>query len=178
MIVTIHDMDINCPDNPPMVELVKGLEYSQLRNLRGYQKQEKKWPNQLDIAEYCLYLGSMDGDGPYDLYHYESFSSYPHYSTAIVYGDRGGDYMSGWPEIAAKANRDHYKELMKREYQCGLLTVDDLMKVGISTLGIGYSESDIIRPMRETFKLKRVDEFEAEYREPRFEFWHKMKEVA
>ena len=176
MIVSVHDIDIECPDVYPMIQLVESLEFHQARQLHIYQKQPKKWADQYDIPEYCLYLGSMDGErGAYDLYHYESFGSYPHYSTAIVYGNRGGDYISGWPEIAAKNNRDHYKELMKREYHCGLLTVDDLIRIGISTLGIGYSEHDVIRPMRETFKLKRPDMFEAEYREPRFDFWDEME---
>jgi len=180
MMLTVHDMDIDCPDVPQMVELVKKMGSTQARNLRNFQKQEKKWAGQTDIPEYCLYLGSMESDDKYDLYHYEAGGLYPHYSTAIVFGDKGGDYMSGWAELAAKDNRDHYKELMRREYLCGLLTVDDLMCLGISVLssGRGHSEEDVIRPMRDSFKLERPDNIEREWLEPTFEFYYEVEGVG
>mgnify|MGYP007099663946 CR=1 FL=1 len=100
-------------------------------NLLKYQKQLKFYPSH-QIARYCLYIGSfVSNEGNYDLYHYRSNDG--NYSTAIVYGEDDGSYMSGWPECTVMGEQC-YKELMRREDICGLLTNEELAKIGRSFL--------------------------------------------
>jgi hypothetical protein len=154
MKVTIHSAEIECPDKPYMLDLVNAMTPMQAWTLSQLQKQPKNWPNHNNIPSYCIYMGSGEFAGEkVDFYHYEAGpeSIVGSYSTAIVFGDFGGDYRSGWPELAAK--RDFYQEQLKREFKCGFLTVDDLVKVGLATLHVQKEESDSIRPPRKNFRL-------------------------
>ena len=151
MKVMVHSKEIECPDKPHMVSLVQGMGFFQVIKLCGFQKQPKNWPWQKDIPSYCLYMGSGEFDGEkVDFYHYESNDGFD-YSAAIVDGNDGGDYRSGWPELAVK--RAVYKEQMRREFLCGLLTVDDLVKVGMAALSIERDGQDTIREARKSFRL-------------------------
>jgi len=177
MKLTVHEIEVDCPDSHHMVSLVKSLSFTQVRQIQHYQREPKLWPCHGNIPTYCLYLGSKVIDGEkYDFYHYESGpNSYPHYSTAIVYGDTAGDYMSGWPECAkADGNHEHYREFMRREYRCGLLTVDDLVRIGVMALGVAYGESDAIRPMRSNFRLQPKEDWLEDYYSPRFDLWEEI----
>jgi hypothetical protein len=154
MKVKVHDCDIECPDKPWMVELVKAINPMQAWTLHRLQEQPKNWPGHENIPEYCIYMGSGDfkDEGKVDFYHYEpSPASFSKYSTAIVFGDFGGDYHSGWPELATK--HDYYREHMKREFRCGFLTLDDLARVGVAALGIARESSDVVRSVRGTFRF-------------------------
>lgn len=94
-----------------------------------FQELPKHWPSHTNIPEYCLYLGSFDfteinRDGFerrkfVDLYHYRDWNSY-RYSAAIVFGNEGHEYCSGWVGMADSAP-DH-RQLWCREYQCNLLS--------------------------------------------------------
>ena len=156
MKVKIHDMEIDCPDKQQQVVLVLAMNPIQAHYLSNRQKEPKNWPNHTNIPEYCLYMGSgevLNENGlvdKIDFYHYESADEY---STAIVYGDEGGDYRSGWPELANR--RDAYREQLRREFHCGFLTVDDLMRVGMATLGVEKTGCDTIRPMRKKYRIER-----------------------
>jgi hypothetical protein len=142
---------IECPDKPKLVDLVKAMGPMQAWTLSQWQKQPKNWQKQDNIPSYCIYMGSASFDSGrerVDFYHYESVEDY---STAIVFGDSAGDYRSGWPELAAK--RDFYKEQLRREFKCGFLTVDDLVRVGIAALGVERESSDYIKSPRSNFRL-------------------------
>jgi len=154
MKVTIHSAEIECPDKSYLLDLVNAMTPMQAWTLAQWQKQPKNWPNHDNIPSYCIYMGSGEFAGEkVDFYHYEAGPEriVGSYSTAIVFGDFGGDYRSGWPELAAK--RDFYQEQLKREFKCGFLTVDDLVKVGLATLHVQKEESDSIRPPRKNFRL-------------------------
>lgn len=157
MKITVHDCEIECPDTPHQIALVKGMNQIQANYLRLKQKQPKNWLNHTNIPSYCLYMGSGeipsdDGSSPdkVDFYHYESHDG-SDYSTGIVYGNEGGGYRSGWPELAAR--RGAYREHLKREFYCGFLTVDDLIRVGIATLGAEKQSYVTIRPMRSNYRI-------------------------
>lgn len=154
MKLKVHDtIEIECPDRPYMVRLVESLDFMQAYRLAQYQKQPKNWPEHGNIPTYCLYMGSGEFDSEkVDFYHYEDGPKNEHYSTGIVNGNEPGDYRSGWMELGAK--RDFYREHMRREYMCGLLTVDDLAVLGVATLCGGREDSDSIRPMRNGFRMK------------------------
>jgi hypothetical protein len=86
------------------------------------QKQPKFWKGTSGCEDYCLYLGSFkaeEDNEPVDLYHYPWYGGTHRYSTAIVFGDDGGNYSTGWPELASQ--RSTYRELMRREVECGLI---------------------------------------------------------
>lgn len=149
MKIVVHGMEIECPDKPHQITLVKAMNPMQAHYLRNRQKEPKNWPNHTNIPDYCIYMGSCSFPSEkVDFYHYESSEN--EYSTGIVCGDEGGDYLSGWPELAAK--REIYREQLHREFLCGFLTVDDLIKVGMSTLGVSKEGWTSIRPMRASFK--------------------------
>lgn len=155
MIVVVHEKEIECPDKPDMVNLVKGMGFHQVLKLCRLQAMPKNWPKHDNIPSYCLYMGSGEFDGEkVDFYHYES-SENGDYSTGIVMGDEGGDYRSGWPSLAVK--RAVYKEHMRREFRCGFLRVDDLVQVGIAALGIEREGYDTIREARKSFRLGETD---------------------
>jgi len=152
MQLKVHDWNIECPDKPDMVRLVRSLGSLQVMNLADLQVQPKHWPAHTNISEYCLYMGSGEFDGEkVDFYHYEGGQENWSYSTGIVYGNESGDYRSGWMELGL--TRGVYNEHMRREYRCGLLTVDDLAVLGAAVLG-GRNDSDAIRPMRYGFRLE------------------------
>lgn len=147
MKITVHDCDIECPETPTMLALVRQLGVSQLCELYRFQQQAKHWPQQIDIPEYCLYLGSGVGDNEnVDFYHYEPQAG-GEYSSAIVMGNSGGDYRSGWPSLAL--TRKAYKEQLRREYLCGLLRADDLIQIGVAALGVTNDDAfEAIRRLR------------------------------
>ena len=109
-------------------EIISSLSPESLSCLETFQELDKVWPGQVDIPEYCLYLGSYQ---KYDLYSYRNPAWLNHYSTAIVFGNEGGDYMSGWIGLQ---HLDHYKELWEREFYCGLLRSKWLKEYAISVM--------------------------------------------
>jgi hypothetical protein len=159
VLITNSGLEIVCPDYEHMKEVVKSLKSNCIFRIWRYQQQTKLWPEQKDIPEYCLYLGSFICEGVqdpscrgerYDLYHYER-SDKDSYSAAIVYGSRGGDYISGSIE---QANWCEVRQALGyRQLLCGLLHVDDLVRIGASTLTGGQAGNNAIRPAREGFKL-------------------------
>ena len=159
MKVVVHGIgiEIECPDKPHLMSLVLGMNPHQSRYLHNRQKEPKNFPNHTNIPEYCIYMGSergFEGTGgsmeDVDFYHYEPADGLE-YSTGIVNGDAPGDYRSGWQGLAAK--RGMYREHMHREFMCGFLTADDLIKVGMAALRVEKESWNSIRPMRATFKL-------------------------
>ena len=102
-------------------------------------------------------MGSGEGDGELvDFYHYEPTNG-SEYSAAIVTGNAGGDYRSGWPELAL--TRVAYKEQLRREFLCGLLTVDDAVRVGIAALGAAREcPCSILRPARRGSRLEKDEQ--------------------
>ena len=157
MKVNVHGFEVECPDKPHMLKLVQSVGPMQAWTLAELQKQLKNWPNHGNIPTYCIYMGSdevLSENKPpekVDFYHYEDGPDNRYYSTAIVFGDGPGDYRSGWQELAAKS--DVYREHLRREFRCGFLSVDDLVKVGMAALGVDKAGSDTIRPMRTNFRL-------------------------
>ena len=151
MIIKVHGFEIECPDKMHLIALVKRMNSSQARYLSNRQKEPKNWPEHTNIPEYCIYMGSdMCDKEKIDFYHYEETKN-REYSSAMVTGNEGGDYRSGWPELASK--RGNYEEQLRREFHCGFLTVDDLARIGMARIGVWKECWGTIRPMRKGFRL-------------------------
>ena len=148
-----YNMELECPQQECCQALIRGMTYMQAAALCRYQQQPKNWPDHSNIPTYCIYMGSsvdLEMD-TVDFYHYEDADPV-HYSAAIVCGNTGGDYKSGWVELALRAAE--YREQLRREFVCGFLTLDDLASVGLAALGIHRErEENSIRPARKIFKL-------------------------
>ena len=157
MKIVVYDKEIECPESAAMRALVEGMGFHQVLRLCRWQAMPKNWPKHDNIPSYCLYMGSGEYDGEkVDFYHYEPGETQD-YSTGIVMGNEGGDYRSGWPSLAVK--RDVYKEHMRREFLCGFLRVDDLVRVGIAALGIEREGPDVIREVRKDFRLGPEEQY-------------------
>ena len=150
----IKDYEIEVPDHKPLIKKLNSLSTMNLYFISRYQKEKKFYPNSnAGCEDYCLYLGSLshfnrDANGndtieECDLWHYPYYNSeFPRYSTAIIFGNEGGNYKSGWPSLALKY--EDYRRLMYREVVCGLVSDPKIiMKVGLAALNLRPDMSDV-----------------------------------
>ena len=150
----IKDYEIIVPDHKPLIQRLQSLDTMNLYLISRYQKEKRFYPNSNAGCEhYCLYLGSMeetlkDANGKEyieqcDLWHFPYYGqNYPSYSTAIIVGNKPGDYMSGWPSLALK--RESYRQLLYREIVCGLVQDPEIIaKLGLAALNLRPDMSDV-----------------------------------
>ena len=150
----IKDIEIITPDYAPLIKKLQSLSSMNLYFINRYQQQKRFFPeSNAGCEDYCLYLGSMEetlkkANGEEykqkcDLWHYPYYRSrYPMYSTAIIVGNEGGDYLSGWASLSV--TREAYRMLLRREVICGL--VDDpkiIMDVGLAVLNLRADMSEV-----------------------------------
>jgi hypothetical protein len=149
--ITVRDIEIEVPkESEAITALVESLGDMSLCRLARFQKQPKLWPNHTNIPSYCLYMGSAEIEGqPFDFYHYESGSVFPHYSGALVFEEWEGGYASH----SYCLRIPEYREQFRREYLCGVLTVDDMIHIASSVLTERQKgDMEGIRPARERFQ--------------------------